>query len=358
MTENDESPPQPATAPVPASRLVVQQSFPEPRPTTNPYIVMLRESIEAVPGVELRTFSWRRALLGRYNVFHVHWPEILVNGHGRVKAWGRQGLTAMLLLKLRLLRIPIVRTVHNLTPPEQLSWLQRQLLLQFQRQTTLLVRINDSTELPPGSEFVTIVHGHYRDWFAPHPKPEPVPGRLGYFGLIRRYKGVESLQSAFVGTPRWWSLRIAGKPADGDIAGRVGGLAAVDGRVQVTLHYISDAELVEVVGESELVVLPYREMHNSGGVLTTLSLDRPVLVPANDVNARLAAEVGAGWVVQYEGDLTRETLLETMAQLDSSPLAGRPDLSARDWSDAGRQHVDAYRRAIATLRGHSHLRRG
>ena len=31
--------------------LVVLQSFPRPRPTTNPYLVMLRDSLEALPGV-------------------------------------------------------------------------------------------------------------------------------------------------------------------------------------------------------------------------------------------------------------------------------------------------------------------
>ncbi len=350
MSTNDPNQPVAAAVPVPGPPLVVQQSFPEPRATTNPYIVMLRRSIDAVPGVELRTFSWRRALLDRYDVFHVHWPEILVNGRSRPRAWVRQALTAALLVKLRLLRIPIVSTVHNLELPDALSWVQRQLLQQFQRQTTLLVRINTSTELERGTEFVTIVHGHYRDWFADHPQPESIPGRLGYFGLIRRYKGVEALQRAFVGTPASWSLRIAGQPSDDDLAGRVTALAAADGRVRVSLAYISDAELVELVGESELIVLPYRDMHNSGGVLTSLSLDRPVLVPANDVNARLATEVGSGWVRQYQGELTCETLLEHLTELDRSPLPGRPDLSAREWSDAGRRHVDAYRRAIATLR--------
>lgn len=58
--------------------IVVLQSFRTPRPTTNPYIVMLGETLRTTPGVVLLNFSWRRALFGRFDVFHVHWPEILV----------------------------------------------------------------------------------------------------------------------------------------------------------------------------------------------------------------------------------------------------------------------------------------
>ena len=58
----------------PTAAFVVQQSFPTPRPTTNPYLVMLRDAVDAVPGVTVRTFSWRAALTRRADVFHVHWP--------------------------------------------------------------------------------------------------------------------------------------------------------------------------------------------------------------------------------------------------------------------------------------------
>ena len=40
------------------------------------------------------------------------------------------------------------------------------------------------------------LHGHYRDWFARYDQPAAVPGRLSYFGLIRRYKGVDVLLQA------------------------------------------------------------------------------------------------------------------------------------------------------------------
>lgn len=331
--------------------LIVQQSFPEPRPTTNPYLVMLRDSIKELPGVELRTFSWRNALTRRFDVFHVHWPEILVSGHSPLKKLVRQALTLLLVGKLAVTRTPIVRTVHNLDLPDGISRRERWLLRVIDRRTTLRIRLNPLTPLPEGAPFETIVHGHYRGWYQPFERSPRVPERLAYVGLIRRYKGVDALLAAFrsVGSADA-TLTVGGKPSSDDLVAQLRALAADDPRIALHFAFLSDAELVSSVTAAELVVLPYREMHNSGGALSALSLDRPVLVPDNDVNRMLAAEVGERWVSRYDGDLTGAHLEAALAAAEDIPQGERPDLSRREWDDAGRAHVAAYRRAIALLR--------
>jgi hypothetical protein len=89
-------------------------------------------------------------------------------------------------------------------------------------------------------------------------------------------------------------------------------------------------------------------MHNSGAALLALSLGRPVLVPRNETNTRLAAEVGPAWVLMYEGEVTAEKLLRALADSARTPPAEHPDLSAREWENAGRRHLDAYRMARRT----------
>jgi beta-1,4-mannosyltransferase len=341
--------------------LVVLQSFPTPKPTTNPYLVMLAESLRAIPGVTVKTFAWRTALFGQYDVFHAHWPEILVTGHSPVKTLAKQLLTAALVARLRMTRTPHVRTVHNVGAPEGFSRIQRMLLTLIERRTTLRIRLNPTTDIPSGP-FVTIPHGHYRDWFARYPAREAVPGQLGYFGLIRRYKGVEGLLTAFsdidtaalsveASSLGALSLRIGGHPSSTELAETVRGLAAADPRIALQLAFLSDGEVVELVTSSELVVLPYRFMHNSGGALAALSLDRPVLLPDNAVNRLLSGETGAGWVHLYAGELTSEALVAALSDLRVDRPDGRPDLSARDWSRAGAAHLAAYRQAVAEAKG-------
>ena len=339
----------PSTA---ARPFTVLQSFPEPRPTTNPYVVMLRTALDDLPGVRVLTFSWRRALTARYDVFHVHWPEILVDGHGPVKRLARQVLVVLFLLRLRLTRTPLVRTVHNLELPQGLTRRQTLLLRWAQRWTTLRIRVNETTELGDHPPVATVVHGHYRDWYTGHPRESSRAGRLAFVGQVRRYKGVDRLVEAFrTVDDAALQLRIAGRPTSEELAGELRTSAAADPRISLSLDFLTDAELVAEVTAAELVVLPYREMHNSGGALAALSLDRPVLVPDNLVNRRLAEEVGPGWVHTFDGPLTGSALVEAVSALRAAPPTGRPDLSRREWDDAGRAHLAAYRRAVEALRG-------
>ncbi|MCI0159340.1 glycosyltransferase [Leifsonia shinshuensis] len=328
-------------------RIVVQQSFPAPRPTTNPYIVMLLDSLRSTPGLEVRTFGWRSALLGRYDVFHAHWPEILVSGHSPLKSLVRQGLTALLLLRLAITRTPIVRTMHNLQLPQGISRRERALLRWFDRRTALRIGLNPTTPFPPGSAHATILHGDYRKWFAPYPHPEREPGRVGYFGLIRRYKGVEELLEVFADLPGdGLRLTVAGRPSSDELAESVRDLAARDSRITARLVFLEDADIADLVGRSQLIVLPYRDMHNSGGVLAALSLDRPVLVPDNATTEALAREVGEQWVLRYDA-LTPQVLGAAITRAATIPADARPDLSARSWSATGTLHRDAYAQAVA-----------
>lgn len=334
--------------------LVILLPFPRTPPKGNPFRVLLERSLLATPDLEVRYFTWRAALLGRYDAFHQHWPEILIGGPTGAKKTVRQFLYLVLLIKLRLLRIPIVRTVHNLELPQGISAVEVALLRLTDRWTTLRIRINPTTPIPPAQPSATILHGHYRDWYATTDLPAAdssarVPGRMLFFGLVRRYKNVAALLRAFhaleVERSARLSLEVAGNPSSRELADELATLAENDPRITLDLRFLSDQEIVAAVGRSEVVVLPYREMHNSAGVLTALSLDRPVLVPDNELNRALAAEVGPGWVHTYVGDLDGEDLVRTTEQLRAAPPIGRPDLSARGWEACGPAHLAAYRRA-------------
>ncbi|GAB79028.1 Glycosyltransferase, GT2 family [Austwickia chelonae] len=324
----------------------VLASFPEPRPTTNPYIVMLKDALQARDDVELHTFSWRRALTGRYDVFHAHWPEILVSGHSPLKTAVRQLFFVTMLAAFRARGTAIVRTVHNLELPQGISPKQEKLLRLFEARTELRIRVNDSTPIPNGPQ-ATVPHGHYREWFDRYETRQSTSGRIAFVGLIRRYKAVDQLIKAFRETrdnPTATTLVVAGRPSTDQLATEMRTLAAGDDRITLNLRFLTDEELVSTVTGSELVVLPAPEMHNSGTVLMALSLGRPVLVPDNEVNRRLAEEVGTGWVNTFTGTLTGEHLDDALAAC--ARRTPRPRLDARDWPHAAALHVAAYRNAL------------
>lgn len=332
-----------------AAPLRVLESFRAPRSTTNPYLSLLLGALPA--DVEAVTFGWRRALTGRYDVLHVHWPEVVVRRANPVRGAAAALLLGLVLVRCRLTGRAVVRTAHNLRPHEEHGFLARAVLRLCDRWTTWYVRLNDTTPTPAGVPATTILHGHYRDWFAHLPRPDVVPGRLLYFGLVRPYKGVEELLEVFGDVPgQDASLRVVGRPSDPALAEAVRERAARDARVSVRLEHVPDEDLAQEIGAAELVVLPYREMHNSGAALLALSLGRPVLVPDNAVTAALAAEVGDAWVLRFDGALQAGRVARALREARDAAGPG-PDLSGRDWPALGRAHADVFAAAVAVAHG-------
>lgn len=337
------------TAADPGPAIRVLQSFAGPRPTTNPYLVQLLDSLPS--DVQARTYTWSYALRGRYDVLHLHWPEVLLRSSRRGRTAARRLAFAALLLRLTVRRTAVVRTLHNVAPHEAGSAVERVLLRWCDRSTTRYIRLNPATQPPTIAPVDTIVHGDYTRWYAAHEVPDPVPGQVLHFGLIRPYKGVEDLLDAFAGvvspTAR---LRIVGRPTDDGLAERIRTAERTDPRVSALLDYADDATLAREVGAASLVVLPYRHMHNSGALLLALSLGRPVLVPSNDVTKSLADEVGGAWVRTYAADSVTTDALERALADGVDRNGPGPDLSRRDWTDIGRSHRDTYCAAVRARR--------
>ncbi|MFC7024657.1 glycosyltransferase [Promicromonospora thailandica] len=305
----------------------------------------------APPEVSVRTFSWPRALVGSYDVFQLHWPESLVRHPTRLGSAVKRFLTRMLLLRLWATRTPLVRTAHNLAPHEAGDPGERRLLAALDRRTAHWIALNPTTELPPGAASSVILHGHYRDRFGRHDGP-PVPGRVLQFGMIRPYKGVDRLIDTFTALDRPdLSLRIVGKPIDDAMRREVETRAARDARVTLSLSFVPDDTLAREVCAAELVVLPYRELHNSGVALVALSLDRPVLMPRTPSSEALRGEAGTEWVLLFDGDLTAQALEAAVDRAAATVRSGgSPDLRGRDWDTVGRRHADVYRRVLSRTR--------
>lgn len=127
-------------------------------------------------------------------------------------------------------------------------------------------------------------------------------------------------------------LRIVGNPATPQMRSLVEEACAQDPRISALLAYVEEPVLAREVSEAELVVLPYRQMHNSGTLLLALSLARPVLAPWSESNAAIAEEVGPGWVFLYEGEFDAALLTGMLDKVRAAPRGAAPDLSQRDWA--------------------------
>lgn len=330
-----------------SATLRVLSSASPPGPGSNPYLILLHRSLE--PLLHVAWFSWRRALVGRYDVLHLHWPEVKLRGASPLRTVARWVLFAAVLVRCRAGRRAIVRTLHNEAPHEPISLPGRFLLRLCDRWTTAWIALNPSTRAPGRGPVTVIPHGHYRDWVAGLPRASADPHRIVNVGLLRRYKGVEELLAAVEESPDdELELRVVGAPADPQVAAAVRSAAARDRRISLEARHVDDAQLVREVTSAQLVVLPHAGAGNSGVVLMALSLDRPVLVPSGPVSDLIAEEVGADWVLTYSGPLRGAQLIGALER--ARRTRGTPDLSNRDWPTLAEAHARVFERAVAQVR--------
>ena len=116
-----------------------------------------------------------------------------------------------------------------------------------------------------------------------------------FFGLIRPYKGIDVLLDAFQrveGAELW----VVGMPRI-DMA-RLHRLAErAPGRVRFVERYVTDPELPAFFRRADLVVLPYREIDQSGVLYTALAFGKPLVLSRVGGFAEVADQHGAARLV-------------------------------------------------------------
>jgi glycosyltransferase involved in cell wall biosynthesis len=118
------------------------------------------------------------------------------------------------------------------------------------------------------------------------PRPVALEGLDGrrvvlFFGLVRPYKGVDLLVEALAGTTEDVVLLVVGMPRMplAPLEQRARALGIAD-RVRFVPVFVPDADVAAYFRRADVVVLPYREIEQSGVLYTALAFGRPLLVSA------------------------------------------------------------------------------
>ena len=115
-----------------------------------------------------------------------------------------------------------------------------------------------------------------------------------FFGRIERYKGLDVLLEAWRGVPdaELWVVGLPRMPIDELVR-------SAPPRVRWVPRFVAEEELPALFRRADVVVLPYREIDQSGVVFTALAFGRPLVLTAVGGFPELAAE-GAATVVPPE----------------------------------------------------------
>ncbi|HEV2901875.1 MAG TPA: glycosyltransferase [Gaiellaceae bacterium] len=296
------------------------------------------KAVEYVPSVALLLARLRRS---RPDVVHAQWLPL-----------GRRDL-----VWARRLPRPRVLTAHNVLPHsgEADAEERRALYGAFDR---IVVHTRGGAEQlaefgVPAQRVVRIPHGTFHG--PPAWAVEPPTGRtLLFFGLIRRYKGLDVLVRALAEVPDA-QLVVAGDPLDPvePLRALAGELGVAD-RIEWRLGYLPQEEVERLMRQATLAVFPYRGGESASGALATaLGHGRPAVV--SDVLGEVVAEYGAGAVVPREdaGALAAaiRELLDDPAALERAYRGTEDARRALSWDAIAEAHEQLYSDLLAKVGG-------
>jgi glycosyltransferase involved in cell wall biosynthesis len=195
-----------------------------------------------------------------------------------------------------------------------------------------------------------IPHGAF-DYLTRLPEEKPLPAELEgaggpvilFFGLLRPYKGLDTLLRAFrelEGAELW----IVGNPRM-DL-GPLRLLAAeAPGRVRFVTRFVEDAEVPAIFRRADLVVLPYRDAEQSGVLYTALAFGKPLVLSAVGGFPEVAATGAARLVPPDDPD----ALAAALSELIADPRARERLATAAREAAAGPYSWDVIARQTLTL---------
>jgi glycosyltransferase involved in cell wall biosynthesis len=324
--------------------------------------------VPAADGYDVRELFYRRSVgapgsrLRRAGKLATHLPDML---RFRRLAAGAdvvhlQWLTAPVLDVHLLPDRPLVLTAHDLLPREPRTGQVRAQRLLFDRVSAVIAhseygrgQLVGRLGVPEGKVHV-IHHGAFAHVAASGAGtlPPELAGGTGpavlFFGLLRPYKGLETLLRAWQGI-HGAQLWIAGRPMM-DLAPLRA--LATDG-VRFVPRFVTETEVPALFRQAEVIVLPYArtERFDQSGVLATaLAFGKPVVLTDVGGFSEVAAAGAARLVPAQDPAALHEALTELIGDPAARDRLGVSALAAArgaySWDAAARATLAVYERVV------------
>ncbi|PZD74197.1 GDP-mannose:glycolipid 4-beta-D-mannosyltransferase [Acaryochloris thomasi RCC1774] len=340
----------------------------------NPYQVLLAHALEPL-GVKVEIVPSSNRLL-RAGVqeqqpayLHFHSLYYLFTAPKPFIAWLRSIKALFWLLTLRLSGKTLIWTVHDLQNHDDrnpwVDWffsfcfsrLAQGIILhseRIQQQFVQRFRIAETRKL------YVIPHGHYLECYPNHIQPSEARHSLNlrkdqltflFLGLIRPYKGVPELISAFQSlSTESAQLAIAGKPASEEIGNQIRDAIQDDCNIHLWPTYIEEDQIQVYMNAADVVVFPYRRVLTSGSIVLAMSFGRACIAPQEGGIQDVLDSSGAflydsrqpiGLAQAMQASIENRELLATMGTYN------RQKVQQWSWQDIAQQTHAVYQASVS-----------
>ncbi len=338
----------------------------------NRYIDVLVKSLRAA-GVEVE--DWDKHFSRQQGeIFHVHWPEVVLDIRARKYQLLRGEWIAFQLFRT-IRRIKrhggrVVWTVHGLAPHDRRfceSAFLKKLMSRFIPCVDVALSLTSAgiaeikktiPALNDVPHFVTR-HPHYRGILGPAAYNRDARVRFGisqdqkvfvFVGTLRPDKRPDLVARVFRDLPTDRAFLIMAGSAPADMAEIIAGLTKGRPNIRLDLRRVPEEEVVELYSVSDILVFPGADYFNSGTIYTALSLDVPVVAAWSPSNLEIQNIVGAQWLYLYQGTFSREVLEDASRVLVRRDTGASCDLTAFSPEVCAIEHIEAYEKALSRTR--------
>ncbi len=242
-----------------------------------------------------------------FEVIHIHWLEFSTTLSVPFSRFMSYYYSIICLYTLKLLRFKVVWTVHDVIPHEQQTIKDIHVAQILSRIASAKIAHASYTiaqmkqlGLDTNNTFI-VPHGNYINNYPINISKLRARKKLGinpnqfvilFFGLIKPYKGITELVSAY--------SRVSSKKVRLVVAGRcidpVLNREILDSQKKIHFDYhegyVEENDVATYFQASDIVCLPFNEITTSGSVLLALSQGKPIIAPRIGAISDLPDNVG------------------------------------------------------------------
>lgn len=291
-------------------------AFPKYGNTSNPFLLNINKYLENDKDLAIDEFHLIKPFIRRYDIFHIHWPDYFF-----VRSMLYTILRVVYFLFIigifKVTNTKIIWTVHNLQPHNNYHpRLYRFVINIFTKSVHSIIVMSEESKRLIVEKYPSLVdkkshliyHGLY-DNYENTVSKEKARKRLKidsdkkvllFFGRIDEYKNIPKLIDEFSKIENEkFILIIAGKIQNIELETEINSKINSN-RVITFFDFIQDKDVQYFFNAADLIVLPFKNILNSGSAILALSFKKPLLCPNKGSLVEFANIFGNKTIITYE----------------------------------------------------------
>ena len=288
--------------------------------------------------------------------FKIHWAQ------GKISKTFIQYWFYLWVISLKICRVKIVYTVHNVLPHEVIFQNDKKVFQYLEDSADFLILLNERnfkfySRFYSGKSMILIPEGpvlmpttQKRMEHRSQLKVVESKKLIVLTGNLRPYKGLSALLEGATVLPNTLAIRVAGS-ADGryqeELEIMLSGLKAQNIDFDIAFGRLTDDEFGAYLKSADFFCVPFKQINNSGSINSALCAGLPVIVP--NIDSLDWVPRGARLDIPYnsKGHFDFKELFIYLEQISSKEIESMQQ-SALNWSkslswkDVAEQHVNVY----------------